>query len=122
MIEKRRHHRPRVCLEALLTDGDLTPIQSVRLRNLNAHGAEIVLPKGYVEAPSIELRLPRTGETKRGQVVWRHFERVGVKFVSQFDDGEGSAQNPEMLDWSDMRARGDQDAVDFWTGARLRRP
>ena len=105
MLERRRYHRPRVCLRAFMTEGPHSPIEPVQLRNLSEHGAELVLPKGHIPSEAIELRIPRKGQTRRAKIVWRHFERFGVEFFGWAEDQAQEVEAANLSEWDEALNR-----------------
>lgn len=103
MLERRTHRRRRVCLEAVVAAGLVTPALKVRLRNLSTGGAEIVVSRGHIGSRQVDFCSSRCGGVPRpALVVWRRLDRYGLRFLERyacdhddadtgFDDLEASA-------------------------------
>lgn len=83
MLERRIVRRRRVCLAGALTGGLTGPIAEVRIRNLSAGGAEIVVPEGQLASADVALMVARTDVRRQARVVWRRLDRFGLQFTAE---------------------------------------
>ncbi|SKA20657.1 PilZ domain-containing protein [Consotaella salsifontis] len=88
MLERRRRDRRRVCLGATMTTSLAGPPITVRLRNLNEKGAEVVVPGGTIDAEEVEIKLPNEDRVRRARVVWRRLDHFGLKFLSLYEEAK----------------------------------
>lgn len=95
MLERRKHARRRVCLEATVT-GDLTgEPRNGQIRSLSMGGAELVMPGGSVPSAEVALAFAReTDRVREGSVVWRRMNRFGVAFADGSRPTDGARPGP----------------------------
>jgi hypothetical protein len=102
MLERRMVHRRRVCLEGAVACGLTGPISMVRVRNLSARGAEIVVPDGGLSSPDLALSVEQAAVLRQARVVWRRMDRFGLEFAPA-PPGEDNGAVPDLL--GDLLAR-----------------
>jgi len=83
MEERRKLLRQRVLKSAKIVYNRDHSVVDCMVRNISTNGAQLSLPNTLGIPPRFDLRLEADGQRLGCEVIWRHAQRIGVRFIGR---------------------------------------
>jgi len=95
MLERRHHHRNRVCYGGLIAFNGRNSTLDCVVRNFSPRGARIEFENSAMLPDSVDFEVARKGLTCLARLVWRDHGTAGLVFCEEHETG-----NVVTLDWA----------------------
>ena len=95
MLERRHHHRNRVCYGGLIAFNGRNSTLDCVVRNFSPRGARIEFENSAMLPDSVDFEVVRKGLTCLARLVWRADNTAGLVFCEEHETG-----SVVTLDWA----------------------